>query len=163
MPMTRSGNAQKRTLDDVEHSVKARQKQEAPAAAEEHPARCPDPLDHRADAQLAQAPAGRQADAPGRAEPDDLGPARPGAPQDPARQEAQDHRRQRGDEAQGRVAAAVAREGALRGKTDSRTTCRTPRPGCCSCPSAPRTRSGGAASSAALRPRHSQTPGREGG
>ena len=63
MPMTRSGKAQKRTLQDVEHSVKCRQKQEAPAAAKEHPARCPDPLDHGADAQLAQAPAGGQADA----------------------------------------------------------------------------------------------------
>ncbi len=49
-------------------------------------------------------------------EPKDLGPARPGAPQDSARQEAQDHRRQRGDEAQRRVAAAVARERRLPGK-----------------------------------------------
>ncbi len=64
--------------DDVEHGVEARQKQEAPAAAKEHPARRPDPLDHRADAQLAQAPAGRQADDPCRAKPEDLGPARPG-------------------------------------------------------------------------------------
>ena len=52
----------------------------------------------------------------GRAEPGDLRPARPRAPQDPARQQAQDHRRQRGDEAQRRVAAAIARERLLPGK-----------------------------------------------
>ena len=46
----------------------------------------------------------------------DLGPARPLAPQDSAGQEAQDHRRQRGDEAQRRVAAAVVRERPLAGK-----------------------------------------------
>src|SRR5229473_999449 len=50
---------------EVEDGVKTRQKEETPAAAHEHPARGPDPLDHRADAQLIQAPAGPQADGTG--------------------------------------------------------------------------------------------------
>ena len=64
--------------EEVEHGVEARQKQEAPAAAEEHPARGPDPLDDRADAQLAQAPAGRQADGARRAKPETLAQPGPG-------------------------------------------------------------------------------------
>ena len=46
--------------EKVQHRVEAGQEQEAPAAAEEDPARRPDPLDHRADAQRAQALARRQ-------------------------------------------------------------------------------------------------------
>ena len=41
----------------VDDRVKERQEKKADAAGEEHPARRPDSLHHRADAQLTQAPA----------------------------------------------------------------------------------------------------------
>ena len=56
MPITRSGNAQKRTPRTSSTSVKARQEKEAPAAAKEHPARRPDSLDHGADPQRVPSP-----------------------------------------------------------------------------------------------------------
>ena len=110
MPMTRNGNAQNWKPSEVEHGVKARQEEEAPAAAEEHPARGPDFLT-----------TGQIPSRPGPSRPPDrCRPAttsqrtfaqpglcsarlrRPGGPGSSC---------QRGDEAQRRIAAAVVRNG----------------------------------------------------
>ena len=77
-----------------------------------------------------------------------------------ARDQAEDHRAQRRDEAQRQVAAAVGDKRRLARETGSGTTCRTPARGCCSCSSAPRARCSDAASPPARRPPDSRTRAR---
>jgi len=94
----------------VERLVEERQEQEAEAAAPEYPAGRPDALDDRAQAERSDEPARRQAREPGSHQPAPrlTRPAIP--PQQRAGEEAEDHRPERRDEAQGLVAATVEGE-----------------------------------------------------
>ena len=95
---------------NVNQQVEPRQQQEAPAAAEEHPAWRPDALDHRAEAQPAQCRARRQPNRAGSGQPSHFRPRRAVAAHHTAGDQAQDHCAERRDEAERGITTAVEGE-----------------------------------------------------
>ena len=124
-------------IDDV---VVPGEKQRDPAGAEHRPRRCPDALHDGAETQQMDHDASYDS---GRAPEDEkaqlLGTC-PSASQHTSRQQPEDHRRQRRNEVQRQVTAAVVDEGPLTRKEVEEPLVDRWRPGWCSCPSAPRSR-----------------------
>src|SRR5207253_1087671 len=98
---------QRAQAEQVQHQVKRGKEEEAEPAAEQDPARSPDPLDDWAHTEMAEGEPAGQAEQTRENQPHQLPPGWPLAAEHAAGQEAENHRAQGRNETQGRVAAAV--------------------------------------------------------
>src|SRR6185295_12959388 len=97
-----------------------------PTTAVQYPTRCPNPFHHRANPQPSQRHPRRERNHTSDRQPLHFGWRRSRTPQDTARDQAEDHRAQRWDETQSRVAASIKSERFLAWKTIEKPSVESP-------------------------------------
>src|SRR4051794_38832578 len=103
-------------LGHIDYSIKCGQEEAGPAAAEQYPGGGPNPLHHGANPERSeQAPEGQSCNA-GNSQPLQLTCGGTVALDPPASDEAQDHRAQGGDKAEGGITASIGQEGFFAGE-----------------------------------------------